>query len=114
MIGTVARARFAPEQLPIGPDDPRLLWAAVDAARAAPRRAARRSLLERAAATAVEALAAHHGLARPSPEAALTRLLRIAEAGLLPDASREAARDLNAMRITIIGLYGDDPQGLAV
>jgi hypothetical protein len=107
------RARFDPAQLPIGPDDPRLLWAVVDAARAEPSLVARRPLLERALATAVEALAAHHGLARPSPEAALVRLLRLAEAGLLPDASREAALDLDALRNTILGLYRDDPKGLA-
>lgn len=107
-----ARALVAAEQIPIGPDDPRLLWEMLDAARATPALAARRHALQEALAVAVRALAQHHGIAAPSPAAALVWLPLLAERGTLPASSRDAVAMLLAVESALRELYRVLPANL--
>lgn len=107
------RATVAPDQIPIGPADPRLLWERLDAARAIMGLAERRHTLQEALAVAVDALARHHGVAAPSPAAALVWLPLLAERNLLPASSGAAVAAVLEVERTIRALYRVLPADLA-
>jgi hypothetical protein len=103
------RAAVAPEAIPLPPDDPRVLWAAVDAARAVPGLAARRHALVAALETAIVALARHHGIGVPSTRAAVLWLRRLTAVGVLPPATGAALERLGAIESTLDGLLDATP-----
>jgi hypothetical protein len=106
------RATINPNTVPIAQDDPRLLWQAIDAAEAVASLAERRHALQQALAVAVQALARHHGIVAPSPEAALAWLPLLAERDVLPLSSAAAVACLVDVERTLRALYQVLPANL--
>jgi len=106
------RAAIDPDRVPLPPDDPRLLWQAIDAAEAVASLAERRHALQQALAVAVQALAQHHGVVAPSPEAALAWLPLLAERHVLPPSSAAAVAGVLDVETTIRALYQVLPANL--
>ena len=107
------RAAIDPAQVPIAPDDPRLLWEAIDEASAVPGLADRRHALQGAVQIAIQALARHHGITAPSVAAALAWLEVLAGHHVLPARSSEAVRVLTDAQGALTKLYALLPADLS-
>mgnify|MGYP001327307886 CR=1 FL=1 len=97
-------------QILLSPDDPRLLWGAIDTAGAERKFAAKRDAVEQALEIAIVALAQHHGVSGPSPAISLLRLHALAEREEVPSAARAAIGSLVDVERTLLGIYRAPPR----
>lgn len=107
-----ARVALDPTSIVLPSDDPRLLWEALDAATAVPGLAEQRHTLSQALEVAIVALARHHGMGSGGLDATMARLTILSDRRILPPASQEAVATLEAVRTTLIDLYGVLPRDL--
>jgi|GEM_PF-2130268 len=107
-----------PSQIPIPPDDPRLLWHAIDAVDAIKGYDGRRDALMVALTVAINALARHYGIAAPGPAPVGVHLYRLAvlsqQHARLPAELQgidlEAIQTLVTMEYGLRDVYGHPPQ----
>jgi hypothetical protein len=107
-----ARVDLDASSVVLPPDDPRLLWEALDAATAVPSLAERRDSLSKALEVAVAALSRHHGMSANAVDATMARLKLLSERNVLPPATRDVVGTLDTARMTLIELYRRLPRDL--
>jgi hypothetical protein len=107
------RAAIDSSNLPIAPDDPRVLWHAIDGARAISGAVGKRTAIEKALATAIRAIARHHGIAAPTEAGALVWLEQLAKQKILPLRTRKIVRELGRAQKSLLTLYKLTPKELS-
>jgi hypothetical protein len=104
------RGRTDPAHVPISPDDPRLLWEAIDASNV-PSMTYRRDSLDEAVQLATLALARHHGVAA-SATRALVLLEEFVKHNILALSSHDVVRILSEAQALLLESYLQSPAEL--
>ncbi|GAC1519751.1 MAG: hypothetical protein NVS2B16_26320 [Chloroflexota bacterium] len=107
------RAAIDPSNLPIAPDDPRVLWRAIDDVHTISSAVERRTALEKALAIAIRGIARHHGIAAPTEAGALVWLEELSRQKILPVRTRKVVRELGKAQKLLLGLYRITPRELS-